>query len=431
MRHAQPLTYRLDIAAVLGIILLFLIILTTGSPLAFSYSKSLNVIGIIVTLVALGIVYRSVRGYLYPLAIPVFVVIALLLGINWLISSLRFGGSMGPYINLLIRMVYAYLVLTYFSGGRAPFVPILRQTLMIIMYLAIAGFLLQFIINADTLPEYDFNGLQGTTFGHLAYYSQIMPALGIYRAQGILWEPGVLQIFLNLLLFINLFYMPRRAMPIILNLLALVMTFSTTGMIVTLIIFGYYSYRQGWITFSPKKIALAVIILGTLGTLLYYNASAKFSLEESRSFVWRLYDYEKSLTVAGTEFATGIGLDSDTYTGYPFDSKILGLTSDLLAGLIDEERGNSNSIMMLVVQFGLIYFLGFILVLAHQRLIPGHRTMILLLIVIFCMSEPLILNNFFLLFFLSGMIALIQRVLGQQPLKSNHTARERAEVNIT
>ena len=57
----------------------------------------------------------------------------------------------------------------------------------------------------------------------------------LVRNLGIFWEPGVLQIFLNLLLFIISFVKKERSHIFWLTLLAIVTTLSTTGLVVMFI----------------------------------------------------------------------------------------------------------------------------------------------------------------------------------------------------
>ena len=55
------------------------------------------------------------------------------------------------------------------------------------------------------------------------------------RNQGIFWEPGVLQIFLNLILFIHLIHKKKRGIIFWMTIIALLTTFSTTGLVVMFI----------------------------------------------------------------------------------------------------------------------------------------------------------------------------------------------------
>lgn len=92
--------------------------------------------------------------------------------------------------------------------------------------------------------------------------------LQFYRLASIFWEPGIYQIFLNIALYYCFFYCSRKkGIPFISLIINLLLTFSTTGYCIFVIIVALWISRNK--IFSKYKY-LMLIIGGTIAVLLVY-----------------------------------------------------------------------------------------------------------------------------------------------------------------
>ena len=139
------------------------------------------------------------------------------------------------------------------------FVRHLFLVLKIIMFHALINFLIYPFVNSQ-LVEISNNRYSCHTFYNLFFYLKYTHGfsdLGVelVRNQGVFWEPGVLQIFLNLLLFIILFVEKKKGVIYWLTILTILTTVSSTGyliMFVQLILSIRSDFKKEYFIFSCK-----------------------------------------------------------------------------------------------------------------------------------------------------------------------------------
>ena len=133
----------------------------------------------------------------------------------------------------------------------------------------------------------------------------------IARNQGIFWEPGILQIFMNLLLFIEAFILKKRGLVFWLSILSIVSTFSTTGLLVMfiqLILYFFNTFKQ--------NIYISILVFGVIGVIYVItaaNVQNKISGDGQVSFQARLFDLVQPLYILADHPLTGVGLDDEQY----------------------------------------------------------------------------------------------------------------------
>lgn len=101
-------------------------------------------------------------------------------------------------------------------------------------------------------------------------------SLDFYRNYSFFWEPGAYQIFLNLALFLNLFYLKGSKFISIILFVSILTTFSTSGLITLFILVGVYLilsvYKYGIfnkkIMFFPPLILLLIILFNLLPIII-------------------------------------------------------------------------------------------------------------------------------------------------------------------
>jgi hypothetical protein len=268
------------------------------------------------------------------------------------------------------------------------------------------------LLPQDILQTFGTTGSTTRTFFYLFYCWQTVLVMGlpVVRNQGIFWEPGVLQIFLNLLLYLELFYFENNKGKIIFLLLAILFTISSTGYVIASFLLLVYGIKNGYIKIRLKSLVTAIPIASVGGFFLYTNLMQKLSLENSISLAYRLFDIEKSLDIINKHYLLGLGFSPDVFTQYAYDSKLLSLSGGFIQNSFISDAGNTNSVLMLYVSFGLIVASIYLICIFRQTLFDRMPGMVFVYIIIFCFSEPLITNNFFLLIFLSGMVRLLGTV---------------------
>ena len=72
------------------------------------------------------------------------------------------------------------------------------------------------------------------------------------------------------------------------------------------------------------------------------------------------------------------------------------------------ERGNTNSLLMLLIQCGLPMSVIYLCILYRQNIFLNRR-LFFFVIIISLMSEPLLLGNFFILFFVESFFTILSR----------------------
>jgi hypothetical protein len=225
------------------------------------------------------------------------------------------------------------------------------------------------------------------------------------RNQGLFWEPGVLQIFLNLLLFIALFVKKFKFWIVSFTTLAILSTFSTTGLIVMMLQFLYYS-----ITIVKKNVFLiplfAFFILG-LYSITSINITDKVLGEGSTSFQVRFFDLVQPILIAADYPLTGIGLDDQQYievrSRVDYNFWIESISFDSI------EKGATNSIMFFLATAGFPATIFLLWMIYRQTIIEKKKRLFFILIVFSLMTEPLLLKPFFFIFVISGLVNFLNK----------------------
>ncbi|MDG1916773.1 MAG: hypothetical protein P8I29_03050 [Flavobacteriales bacterium] len=226
------------------------------------------------------------------------------------------------------------------------------------------------------------------------------------RNQGIFWEPGVLQIFLNLLLFIISFVKKKRGLIFWLTVLAIFTTFSTTGLVVMfiLLLISFGADIRKNILFLP----ISVLLIALVYFVTAANISDKLHGEGQYSFQARFFDLVQPLYMVYENPLTGVGLDDEQFmntrqkTNFSLNLQALDFSNV-------NDKGSTNSIMFFLAAAGIPFTLMLLLMLYHQAFILEKRNLFFIFIIISLMTEPIMLRPFFLTFVISGGIGFINK----------------------
>lgn len=129
----------------------------------------------------------------------------------------------------------------------------------------------------------------------------------IHRLQGPFWEPGVFAIHLNIYLFIILFKVKnerKKFLKLFIVLTCMLLSFSTTGIIVSIIMFSSWLYLSSRI---KGKILLLMPLMLVSGLLVFETYYSKRYVTSVGSYLLRLNDLFTGLEIWRDNFLLGVG----------------------------------------------------------------------------------------------------------------------------
>lgn len=269
---------------------------------------------------------------------------------------------------------------------KALLLPMAMQALLTVLLAHTLGGL--FVPMAAGAQEYM------TLLGIFNFHVLIEELGGLIRPDGFFFEPGVFQIYLNLYLYLELFYF-RRPACIALAVLAVLCTQSTTGMVICVMLLATflldYLDRHGP-QHRRSALLLALLLAPPLLYLGYENITDKlFGVAQGSSWA-RQYDLFTGVSIFLENPLLGIGFDVDRYLA---ESARLGYDGTLLTLDQLEDRPTSNGIIQLLYVFGAPLAIPFFYALFRQKLFP-HRKLIGCWLLLSLFGEALLFTPFFL-----------------------------------
>jgi hypothetical protein len=272
------------------------------------------------------------------------------------------------------------------------------MTIQAVLTVVFAFVLPNYFMFVDT-PEASFSTFLGVFNFHDVGGSDLL----FVRPDGFFFEPGVFQIYLNILLFI-LLERKRSWLSIFTAILALICLQSTTGFLILGLQLLYFSMKGVSLHKSGLKgaVRFAVIALVAVGILPFMqsNIEAKLFGNNASSANARQFDLIAGSMVIAEHPLLGIGFNHDTYldisTNYGSDNSKLD-ADDQHTG-----RYTSNGILMAIytigIPLGFVYLLG----LVRQELMP-HRLLFGMILFLALSTESLVFTPFFASFALRGL----------------------------
>tara|TARA_Y100001978_G_scaffold75575_1_gene67785 strand:- start:1686 stop:2909 length:1224 start_codon:yes stop_codon:yes gene_type:complete len=333
-----------------------------------------------------------------------------LLVINFLFASTS-QSLQKLFANIVIFTTSIFSALYYYRDeNKKLFIDHLYFVLkLILIHSLITFFIYPFV--KSFLFEISNSRYDCFTFLNLFFYlknTHSLSFIGIdfVRNQGIFWEPGVLQIFLNLLLFIISFVKKKKGFIFWLTIIAILTTFSTTGLVVMFVqlLLSFSSEVRKNILFLPFTI-LSIILLYNITKK---NISDKLHGSGQYSFQARLIDLVQPFYMVSQNPITGVGLDDEKFIKIRQNPSFsLNLKTIDFANV--NEKGSTNSIMFFLAAAGIPFTLLILLLLYFQNFIIEKRKWFFIFILISLMTEPIMLRPFFLTFVMSGGIYLFNK----------------------
>ncbi len=177
----------------------------------------------------------------------------------------------------------------------------------------------------------------------------------LIRNWGIFREPGVFQIYLNMALLIQLFYLKKVSVKaVIIYIVAIITTYSTTGyFIMALMVMFYFFYKQ--YRWNKSKLSIIIFLIASI-TIIYTQFPTALSYGW-HSVVSKLFDLSNESTTARISsfnvnfyiFASspliGVGINQV--------NELYPQISMLLNGIMSKD--NANMIFKNFATFGFVY----------------------------------------------------------------------------
>jgi len=331
--------------------------------------------------------------------------------------------SLLKYLFFILMSVISILMIAYFKNNdnESSFVYSLHSVLKIFLFHGVVNFFMYFFIN-QSLFELSNNTSHYSceTFNYLFYYLPEINIINISgfefcRNQGFFWEPGVFQVFLNILFFIEAFIIKRSNKLLLLTAFVILTTYSTTGLILLLIQVIVLATENH----KSKIISIPLIVLLIIPIYVVFNLNVEDKMHGDRetSFQIRLFDLVQPFAIALEHPLTGIGLDRDQFVKYRFNYFVsmnfltnLNEYSGLELTKSGTSLGSTNSLMFLLAGAGFPTTILLLYMLAKQQLIKKKKWLLMIIIVVSAMSEPVLLRPFLFIFIISGFMHIFYKI---------------------
>ena len=395
-----------------------MLVSSTGG-LLFVFNRNLaSLIFVIIIIFGLFLIGKQIKkSVFYSSFLALFVVLALFV-INFIYAiNLQ---SLTQYSFFGVITFTTILTLVYFNNqvNKEGFINSLYFVLKLILFHSLFSFILYFIVK-DHLDLLTSEYHDTETYNYLFYYSVkegiIINLFGLdfHRNAGIFWEPGILQIYLNILLFLEVNVFKRNKRLLALIIIGILSTYSTTGLLLLMIQLIYFLKTE-----SKKYIAIFLITL--IAIPLYFFSSINFNEkiygEREFSFQKRLFDLTQPFFIALERPITGIGLDIDQFQEVREEFYITSNLNEMFGEVGIEQKlettskGSTNSVMYMLAGMGFPTAILFIFMLFKQNIINQKKNLFFFIVLVSVMSEPLLLRPFFFMFIISGFIHFFYKI---------------------
>ena len=403
----------------LNSLIMFLLVSSTGG-LVFVFNRNISyLILVLIVLFSFFYVGKGIKKTNYYSALISFILIASIFFLNYFFATN--SQSLTKYTFNSIIIFSTLITLLYFNNqdNNRSFVNSLYFILKLILYHSIISFFLYFFIS-NSLFMISSQYHDSLVYNYLFYYSpkpgSMISIFGIdiQRNAGIFWEPGILQIYLNILFFLELTFFKRSNKILVLTILAIVTTYSTTGLFILILQILYFSQKHYK---KYSRLILVILVAAPLYLLFNFNLSNKIYGERESSFQKRLFDLTQPFYIALENPLTGIGLDLESFQREREEFYITSNINDFLfdigvqQNLQTSSKGSTNSVMYLLAAMGFPISILFMYMLAKQQIIKENRLLWLTIVIISVMSEPLLLRPFFFLFIISGFLHSMNKII--------------------
>ncbi|MDA0764958.1 MAG: hypothetical protein O3A39_11030 [Proteobacteria bacterium] len=234
------------------------------------------------------------------------------------------------------------------------------------------------------------------------------------RNQGLFWEPGVLQVFLNILFFMEAFVFKKSKKWLLFTALVILTSYSTTGL--ALLLIQVVVYLKNEVKNNKFILLLVLILIVPVYMVFNVNIDEKIYGEGEFSFQKRLFDLTQPVFIALDHPLTGIGLDIDQFQQVREEFYINSNLNDMFRELGIQQKleitskGSTNSVMYMLAGMGFPTAILFVFMLFKQNIVTEKKKLFFFIVLVSVMSEPLLFKPFFFLFLISGFSHIFYKI---------------------
>jgi len=297
-------------------ILLLLLVFSSGGLLFAFHRKLFSIVLFGTSIFSLLFLGKRIKKSVFNTSLFSLIFFCFIICLNYVYSL--GNQSFIKYGFHLLNISSCVFILTHFINNRdsSYFLQRLRWVLRLILYYSLCNFLFYFLLkNNLSQITYQTDKILHT-FNYIFFYSPERSAFNILglefvRNQGWFWEPGINQIYLNILLYLDGLVFKRNKWIILLTVFAIFTTYSTTGIIIMIIILIFIfksSIKQ-----NPVLIFLAISIAIPFYFIAKSNVEEKL---ETSSFQKRYFDLIETLSITKDYPLTGIGMDDTFFSDF-------------------------------------------------------------------------------------------------------------------
>lgn len=364
-------------------IIIFLLIFSTDSFLTFANTNTIPRNILLSSAFFCGIygLYKR-HGIVSLKKIKVLVSFCIFIGLTIIINNDYSGGNFIKMFILLLGALFSEII--DYKEIRIRYVNMMTAISIISL---VAYILYPLLKNLTFLPVIS-NGQKSVLC--LGLCNIDLSPDGILRNWGPFWEPGVFQIYLNIAIIILLLEKKRNYKKIILNIIAVITTFSTTGFIaLVFIVLGFYLN-------DSKRITIKHILVGIFCSL----GSCTLFLNET--FNELLFGKFSSNNIAYASTSSRLGSIVANILCIK-TNPLLGVGVKKLNDIVESYKiskgyyffSNTNGLLMNYAIFGCIFgILYTILMLKFIFKLTGKKRLLFIFVAISIMielfSEPLV-----------------------------------------
>lgn len=317
------------------------------------------------------------------------------------ISALFTSTSLTRYGSFLIRPIVAVAILSVFRYEYDEIKFYFYKNLRFIAWLSLINFILVTIASSLFVTKTSDSGYSVQTIGYVFNYIVTTERLGIEftRNQGLFWEPGVLEILMNTLVFLELFEYNSKIKKAILPSVIVLTTASTSGYVLLFTLFIIY-YLQRLHTANGLKKRIVIVFSSIVVLLAFYplvkeEVNYKFTTGVG-SANKRQFDMLMGTKIALENPVFGIGPNKEKYM------KISNKYNVIVGENVTyDARANTNLFVSLFCYYGIPMALLFLFALYKQQIFR-NRKVYYLIILVGLFSEPVAFVDLYFVWIMSG-----------------------------
>lgn len=260
----------------------------------------------------------------------------------WLIQNYIYGPFQIFNVIKYCCVLFMPIIVAYANKDKNEFY--LRYIFRVILVFSFISNILFFInLLGFSLPSIPTSNPEKRTVFYIESFSESTHyGVGGFRNSGIYWEPGMYQIYMNLLLCFYLYSKEykHRILIICYLIVSIITTGSVSGYLLCGLILGIYSLSNNS-TFVLKLLIIGICAIAIILAIPYMVSMIETKMTVGESYSLRMTDLIDGFGIFLTKPFWGYGIVNEAYLNYSLAE--YGL-----------ERGDSNGMINLLIDFGVL-----------------------------------------------------------------------------